>query len=242
MTADGDNRDSLISADDNRQMFDRIARRYDLMNGLMSGGMDRRWRRRAVKLLAPRDGGRYLDVGCGTGDLAVEILRQCPTAEVIGIDPAEEMLAIGQAKIASKGLADRASFQPGNAESLEFADGELAGVISAFCLRNIEHRAKALTEMRRVIAPGGRAVILELTTPTNPIVRAGHWLHTRCFVPVAGRCIARGSGAYKYLVSSVQDFTPTPQVLEMMAEAGFVEPACVRLSGGVVTIFVGQVE
>ncbi len=194
MTESPDQRDSLISADDNRQMFDRIARRYDLMNGLMSGGLDRRWRRKAVKLLTPRSGGRYLDVGCGTGDLAMEILRQCPAAEVIGIDPAEEMLAIAKAKIARKGIADRASFQPGDAESLDFADGELAGVISAFCLRNIAHRAKALAEMRRVIAPGGRAVILELTTPTNPIVRAGHWLHTRCFVPVAGRCVARGGG------------------------------------------------
>lgn len=242
MTESPDQRDSLISADDNRQMFDRIARRYDLMNGLMSGGLDRRWRRKAVKLLTPRSGGRYLDVGCGTGDLAMEILRQCPAAEVIGIDPAEEMLAIAKAKIARKGIADRASFQPGDAESLDFADGELAGVISAFCLRNIAHRAKALAEMRRVIAPGGRAVILELTTPTNPIVRAGHWLHTRCFVPVAGRCVARGGGAYTYLVDSVRDFTQTPQVLEMMAEVGFAEPACMRLAGGVVTIFVGQVE
>ncbi len=190
MTGRDENRDSLMSADDNRRMFDRIARRYDLMNRLLSCGLDRRWRRKAVETLAPRPGGRYLDVGCGTGDLAVEILRQCPGASVVGIDPAEGMLAIAEAKIARAGLTGGAGFQTGDAEALDFADGEFAGVISAFCLRNIAHRTRALMEMRRVIAPGGQAVILELTVPTSRIVRAGHWLHTRCLVPLAGRLVA----------------------------------------------------
>ena len=135
-----------MSADDNRRMFDRIARRYDLMNRLLSGGLDRRWRRKAVETLAPRPGGRYLDVGCGTGDLAVEILRQCAGASVVGIDPAEGMLAIAEAKIAQAGLASGASFQTGDAEALDFDDGSMAGVISAFCLRNIAHRTRALME------------------------------------------------------------------------------------------------
>ena len=234
------NRDSLMSAADNRRMFDRIARRYDLMNRLLSLGLDARWRRAAVDVLSPRPGGRYLDVGCGTGDLAVEILRRQGAASVVGVDPAECMLAVAEAKVARAHLADKASFQAGDAEALDFADGEFAGVISAFCLRNVTRRACALAEMRRVLAVGGRAVILELTVPTSPLVRVGHWLHTRCVVPLAGRLIARGGGAYRYLADSIRDLGQAEDAEAMMAEAGFVDVRRVRLSGGIVTMFVGR--
>ncbi len=235
-------RDSLISPDDNRRMFDAIARRYDLMNKILSMGLDRRWRRKAVEVLAPCEGGRYLDIGCGTGDMGIEILRQCPGAEVLGIDPAENMLEIAVAKIAKHNLKDSISFQAGDAEAIGLEDASFTGAITAFCFRNIAERAMALSEMRRVLAPGGRLVILELTTPAHPLVRTGHRLYNRFLVPTAGRLIAGSKVAYQYLVHSVEDFPQPEEVAELLNAAGFVNVRARAVNGGIVTIFSGEVD
>jgi len=234
--------DSLLSAEDNRRMFDRIARRYDLMNRLISLGLDRRWRRRAVSLLQPRGGRRYLDVGCGTGDMAIEIARHAPGAEVVGVDPAGRMLEMAAERVRKAGLTDSIVFQPGDAGELAFEDESFAGVVSAFCIRNVTRRALAVREMRRVLAPGGRAVILELTVPHSRIVRLGHRLYTGCMVPLAGRLVARNADAYRYLVDSVRDFPRPHELLAMMAEEGFPDPHCIGLLGGTVTVFIGRAE
>ncbi|HDZ20965.1 hypothetical protein LCGC14_0253910 [marine sediment metagenome] len=233
-------RDSLLSANDNRRMFDRIARRYDLMNHLLSLGLDRRWRKKAVAMLAPREGGRYLDIGCGTGDVAMEVLRQGPGSHVIGIDPAAEMLAIAERKAERAEAGEGVTFQAGDATELALADGTFDGVISAFCVRNITHRARAFEQMRRVLVPGGMAVILELTVPGSRFVRFGHGLFLRCFVPLAGRLIAGGGTAYRYLADSISDFTEPAEIGRMMDDAGFIETRQIALQGGVVTIFVGR--
>ncbi len=256
------NHDSLISPDDNRRMFDSLARHYDLMNRVLSMGLDHRWRRKAVEALAPRAGGRYLDIGCGTGDVGIEIIRQCQNAKVVGIDPAEnmldvaaaknakvvgidpaeKMLEVAAAKIAKADLADSISFQAGDAAELSFDDGSFAGVITAFCFRNMSDRARALGEMRRVLAIGGRVVILELTTPTQPVVRIGHRLYNRWLVPTVGGLIARSKAAYSYLVQSVEAFPQVEEVVEMLNAAGFVNARAASVSGGIVTIFSGEVE
>lgn len=242
MTGGSGEGDWLMSPQDNRRMFDSIARRYDLMNRILSLGLDRRWRRKAVAELSPRDGGCYLDVGCGTGDVAVEILRQCPQSSVIGIDPAEKMLDIAADKASCSGLADCISFQSADAEKLPFADGTFAGVISAFCIRNVSDKTRALGEMRRVLAVGGRAVILELTVPDKRIVRLGHRIYSRRFVPLAGRLVARSRGAYQYLADSVEAFPVVPEVLAMMAGADLGDARCVRFLGGTVSMFIGQAD
>ncbi len=235
-------RDSLISPDNNRRMFDAIARRYDLMNRILSMGLDRRWRRKAVEALAPRAGGRYLDIGCGTGDMGIEILRQCPEAEVVGIDPAENMLDIAAAKTTKNNLEDSIVFQIGNAAELCFDDASVEGIITAFCFRNIADRAKALGEMRRVLSAGGRLVILELTTPSHPLIRIGHRLYNRWLVPTAGRLIARSEDAYHYLVHSVEAFPQPEEVVELLNVAGFVNARAVAVNGGIVTVFSGEVD
>lgn len=227
-------RDSLLSAEDNRRMFDRIARRYDRMNCLLSLGLDRRWRRKAVGLLAPAADGRYLDIGCGTGDVAIEILRQCESAQVVGIDPAEAMLAI------AAGKTERATFQIGDATDLAFEDESFAGIISAFCLRNIARRARAFEEMRRTLVPGGRAVILELTVPRSRLLRFGHHLYLRGVVLPVGWLIARSADAYRFLADSIAEFAEPGKVGHMMNEAGFVDTQQVAILGGTVTIFVGR--
>ncbi len=235
-------RDSLMSAEDNRRMFDRIARRYDLMNRLLSLGLDRRWRRKAVSLLRPRGGRRYLDIGCGTGDMAIEVLRQCPEATVVGIDPAGRMLDIAAERVRKAALTGSIRLQAGDATELAFEDGSFSGIVTAFCMRNVTRRARAIRQMRRVLAPGGRAVILELTIPHNRILRLGHRLHTAWLVPLAGRLIARNPDAYRYLVDSVRHFRRPEELLATMAEAGFSDPCHVALLGGTVTIFVGRAE
>ena len=233
-------RDSLMSPDDNRRMFDRLAHTYDRMNRLLSLGRDRRWRRKAVTRLAPQPRQRYLDVGCGTGDMILEILRQCPTADVVGIDPAENMLAVADAKLHRAGATDTVTLSTGDGMGLTFDDASFAGVVSAFCIRNIPDRLRAFREMRRVLAPGGKAVILELTTPRSRIVRWGHRLYTRRLVPLAGRLVAQRRDAYQYLVDSVEDFPVSSQVAEMMNTAGFTNTECIPLSSGTVTLFVAR--
>jgi len=231
-------RDSLMAPEDNQRMFDAIARRYDLMNAVLSVGLDRIWRRQAVAELAPTPGGRYLDVGCGTGDVGIEILRQCRSARVVGLDPAERMLAIARAKTAAAGFDDAvAEFQAGDAMALPFDDGRFNGVVTAFCIRNVADRLAAMREMRRVLHPGGRLVILELSVPRSRILAAGHRLYNRFVVPLAGRLIARSPDAYRYLVDSVADFPRADEVADMLSRAGFAGPRSRPVHGGIVTLF-----
>lgn len=235
-------RDSLLSAEDNRLMFNRIARWYDFMNRLLSLRQDVRWRRKAVAELAPVDGARYLDVGCGTGDMAIEIVRRCPRAAVVGIDPAEKMLSIARKKTTHAGLERALSFQVGDGMHIEFPDESFAGAVCAFCIRNITHRSKAMTEMNRVLTRGSRLVILESTTPANSVLRFGHKLYSRCIIPTAGRLIARSGRAYRYLVDSIETLPRPEKLAEMLTQAGFQDVRCIPLLGGSATVFVGQVR
>lgn len=233
-------RDSLLSANDNRAMFDRIARRYDLMNTILSLGNHGRWRRQAVRKMKLRADGRYLDVGCGTGDVAIEILQQCPGCSVVGIDPAEGMLDLGRRKLAAAGLGERGDLQPGDATNLPLEADSFDGAIAAFCLRNVTDRAAALTEMGRVVRRGGLVVILELTTPANPLMRLGHRIYTRALAPLLGGIIARDRGAYRYLIDSVVAFPATDVVLEMMTLAHLSNPQATPMTGGAVTVFTAE--
>lgn len=235
-------RDSAAQvADENRRMFDRIAARYDRLNAVLSLGLHRRWGRRAVAALEPAPGGRYLDVGCGTADVAVEILRRQPGARVVGIDPSERMLSVGRAKVARAHLAQAVTLQAGDATQMGFADASFDGAISAYCLRNVAARERALAEMRRVVAPGGHVVVLELTVPHAPLPRLAHALFTRTVVPLAGQLLAGSRDAYRYLVDSIRDFPPPGRVVEMLAEAGLRDAAARPLHAGIVTLFTGTV-
>lgn len=232
--------DALIGAEDSRRMFDRIARRYDRANRLLSLGLDGRWRRSAVSALAPRPHGRYLDVGCGTGDIALEILRQCPDADVVGIDPSEQMLALAAEKARRARRAEKVSFQIGDATTMALPADSFAGVACAFCYRNLTDRAAALAQMRRATSTGGRVVLLELTVPSRPLLRLGHRAYNRWLVPLAGRVLTGSGGAYHYLADSIRDLPPPPEICEQMTAAGFDEVVHRPLSGGVVGLFVGH--
>jgi demethylmenaquinone methyltransferase/2-methoxy-6-polyprenyl-1,4-benzoquinol methylase len=233
--------DALISSDDNRRMFDAIARRYDLLNAVISLGQHGYWRRQAVGALAPQDGQVFLDVGCGTGDVAMEIVRQAPHARVLGIDPAEAMLALAGEKAIGSGMDDCLTFRPADMTdpNEEFPEGPFDGVTCSFCIRNITNRDAALERMVSVMRPGGRVVILELTRPAGRLARFGHKLYNRTFVPLAGRILSR-AGAYKYLVRSVENFPEPQAICDAMIAAGFQNVEQTPLSSGVVTLFTGN--
>lgn len=230
-------RDSLMDPADNHRMFDRIAPRYDLLNRLMSLGLDRHWRRRAIDALGARGQGHYLDIGCGTGDVSLDLLRRNPAATVLGVDLSQSMLRLAGEKARRAGLESRVTFQAADAVALPFAGEAFDGILCAFCFRNIAHHALALNEMRRVLRPGGRLVILELTAPAGRWMRGLHRFYTHRIVPVLGRCLSLGS-AYRYLAESIDHFPPAPRVLESLGQAGFEGAEHWPLTGGAVAVFV----
>lgn len=231
--------DSLMASDANRRMFDRLAPRYDRLNRLLSLGLDRGWRRREAQGLAPRDGEHYLDIGCGTGDVALELLRQAPRCRVTGLDPSRQMLAVAAAKAARAGVADRLTLASGSVGALPFADGALNGITSAFALRSFPDRARAFAEMRRVLAPGGRLSLLELTGPSHRLLRAGYWLYTRTLGTLTCWLVCGVVSPYRFLCESVDRF-PAAGIPAELGAAGFEEARRQGLSGGVATLYLGH--
>ena len=238
---DGDSsEDTLLSASENRRMFDRVAAHYDAANWAMTLGWDRRWRRRAVDVLVLKGMGRYLDVGTGTGDLAFEILNRTEGAWVAGLDPSEKMLQKARAKALKRGMEESVEFLVGDACALAFDEAIFDGVILGFCFRNIAHRQRALDEFFRVLKRGGRVVVLEATVPENRVMRWGYRVYAKLLKRVAGWL---GDGeSYEYLMDSIFDFPSAGRVLEMFRQAGFVGVGKHKLASGCVSIFYGEKE
>ena len=232
----GVGRDTLISAQDNRLMFDQIARRYDLMNAVMSLGLHRSWRRQAVRQLLSRGGREFLDIGCGTGDVSIAVLRENSATRITGLDPSLEMLAIAKSKTHKAGLEGRVVYQTGDTTALTFNNASFDGIVCAFCLRNITDRAAALREMRRVLRPEGTLAILELTPPQHPFLKVVHGIHTRRIIPLIGRLMSQGR-AYQYLADSIDHFPPAPRIVKELIQAGFEGANWKSLAGGFVTLF-----
>jgi len=219
------------------QMFDRIARRYDFMNRVLSLGLDKGWRRRTVKSLNLGDRPRVLDVATGTGDLAIDIARARPLARVIGLDPSEAMLAIAGEKLAKKRLADRVSLVVGDAQKLPYKDCEMDAATIAFGIRNVPDRLAGLRELARVVRPGGRVAVLELGMPRGGLLSRAASIHTRYVVPRLGALLS-GAREYKYLQSSIAAFPPNEEFVAMMKQAGLHVVEVVPLAFGACTLFV----
>ena len=227
-------------ADGSGLMFDRIAHRYDLLNRLMSGGLDRFWRRSLVRTLAPPPWARVLDVATGTADVALTLTQLRPDVSVIGLDPSAEMLRLGEQKVASAGRSGRIDLQQGDAQAMPFETDAFDGACISFGIRNVPDRARALREMARVCRPGGRVVVLELGEPRSgllgPLVR---WYVHRV-VPAVGALIS-GAPEYRYLERSIAAFPPAVEFTAMMRGCGLTEVGCRRLSFGAVHLYWGQV-
>jgi demethylmenaquinone methyltransferase/2-methoxy-6-polyprenyl-1,4-benzoquinol methylase len=218
-------------------MFDRIAARYDAMNRVLSFGLDRGWRRRTVRALQLGPNPRVLDLATGTGDLAVDIARRHPDATVIGLDPSRQMLAIAEAKLARRGLADRVSVVVGDAQQLPYGDGEMDAATIAFGIRNVPDRPRALREMARVVKRGGRIAVLELGEPRRGVLATAARFHTRHVVPRLGALLS-GAREYRYLQRSIAAFPPSAEFAQIMERAGLHVLEVVPLTFGVCTLYV----
>jgi demethylmenaquinone methyltransferase/2-methoxy-6-polyprenyl-1,4-benzoquinol methylase len=220
-------------------MFDRIARVYDLLNGVMSAGLHHRWRERAADLARVGPGSRVLDVATGTGDLAFEMARRvAPDGEVVGSDFSEGMLDRARAKAAANGAAVR--FESGDALDLPYEEDSFDAATVGFGARNFSDLARGLREMARVVRPGGRVVVLEITTPTRPPLSLFYRLWFDRIVPLLGR-FAGDADAYSYLPNSVKRFPAPPLLAAEMERAGIGDIGYVILAGGIVAIHAGTV-
>ena len=221
-----------------RAMFDRIAPRYDLMNRLMSGGLDRRWRRLAAATADVSLGSRALDVCTGTGDLAFELARRVgASGAVIGVDFSEQMLERAREKNVARGSS--VDFQQADALELPFPDDAFDAATVAFGARNLADLDRGLAEMARVVRPGGTVVVLDITTPRR--LRALHGLWFDRLVPRVGALVGRDGAAYGYLPASAKRF-PQPEALaELMTDAGLGDVRHRSFLGGIVAMHHGRV-
>lgn len=231
------NRESRPAAGSGR-MFDAIAARYDCLNRLISFGTDRGWRRAAVRALAPPEGARVLDLATGTGDLAIAVARRHPTTRLLGVDPSRGMLAVGRDKIARLGLQDRIDLVEGDACALTFADCSFDAACMAFGIRNVPERARALREIRRVLRPGARFVVLELSEPRDGPLALVARFHVHRVIPWVGAALS-GAPEYRHLERSIAAFPTAAGFAEELAAAGFVVTAVARLGFGAVQLHVG---
>jgi demethylmenaquinone methyltransferase/2-methoxy-6-polyprenyl-1,4-benzoquinol methylase len=223
------------------QMFDQIAGKYDFLNRFLSAGIDVGWRKKAIRHIAEIVPKKILDVATGTGDVAIltyQLLDPKPD-KIVGIDISTGMLEHGRKKIEARKLADVIELQTGDSEAINFEDGAFDAVTVAFGVRNFANLEKGLQEMRRVLKPGGKVMILEFSKPVFPGVKSLYQLYTRIIAPQAGKYIAKNEAAYKYLNDSIQAFPEGNSFLAIMEKAGFKNCYKKPLSLGVCTIYCG---
>jgi demethylmenaquinone methyltransferase/2-methoxy-6-polyprenyl-1,4-benzoquinol methylase len=217
-------------------MFDAIAGRYDLLNRLLSAGLDQRWRARAVSALGLTGGEVVLDLCTGTADLALA-LATSGGARVVGVDFAGEMLRCGHQKIHAAGVSRQVRLVRGDAMCVPMPDAAVDAATIGFGIRNVQTPADALTELNRVLRPGGRLAILEFGFPRTALLRAAYGWYFRRVLPLVGKLISRHQSAYSYLPASVGTFWEPPDFCQVLTAAGFSDVRAVPLTFGVVYLY-----
>ena len=218
-------------------MFDRIAHSYDLLNHCLSLGIDKRWRRAAINSLRPYAPKKMLDVATGTGDFALLAARTLGPESLLGVDISEGMLEVGRKKILQAGLADVVSFRREDCMALSLPDGEYDALTVAYGIRNFQALDRGLSEMYRVLRPGGRLVIIELTAPRRFPMRQLFWLYSHVLMPLVGRLVSRDSKAYSYLPATMEAFPQGEVMREILQKAGFREVEFRRFTFGLSTLY-----
>ncbi len=221
-----------------RSLFDSIAYRYDLLNHLLSGGIDFYWRRRAVEHLNDIQPKTILDVATGTADFAIATMRLKPE-KVIGVDIAEAMLRIGRGKLKKRGLDSIVTLYSGEAEGIQFETGSFDATIVAFGARNFEHLEKGLSEMRRVLRDGGKIVVLEFSRPRVFPFKQLYFFYLKTILPLVGKLVSKHREAYTYLPDTVMKFPEGKAFLKILQKIGFTKIEEERLTFGIATIYAG---
>lgn len=222
-----------------RAMFGSIAPRYDLLNRILSLGIDRRWRRFAVGKIGLTGAGRVLDVATGTGDVALEIAAQTPASvSIVGVDFCKEMVDLGRVKVGASPHASRITLQVAPCEAIPYDDKSFDAATISFGIRNVVDRIKGLSEMRRVLKDGGKIVILEFSIPNSELFRLLYHFYFLKVLPKIGGLFSRFS-AYQYLPDSVLEFPSRAAFKTMMTDAGFKDVHHHDLTGGIATVYIG---
>ena len=223
-----------------RDMFDSIAPRYDLLNRLLSLGIDRRWRRFAVRQIRFSEGGRVLDVATGTADVALQIAAVTPdTVTITGVDFSPQMVELGREKVKQSPFSGRISLQVAPCESIPFEENSFDSATIAFGIRNVVDRVCGLKEILRVLKPGGRIVVLEFSNPRSKIFKAAYNFYFLKILPLVGGLISNFS-AYRYLPDSVLEFPSQEEFKRLMADAGYKNVMHKDLTFGIATVYTGD--
>ncbi|GGF47560.1 bifunctional demethylmenaquinone methyltransferase/2-methoxy-6-polyprenyl-1,4-benzoquinol methylase UbiE [Echinicola rosea] len=220
-------------------MFNNISKRYDLLNHLLSLGIDITWRKKAIKMLQKDQPKVILDIATGTGDFAIEALALNPE-KVIGVDISEGMLAEGKKKIKNKKLDHLIEMQMGDSEKLLFEENKFDAVIVSFGVRNFENLEKGLADMYRVLKPGGKTVIVEFSKPKKFPLKQGYNFYFKYILPQIGKLVSKDQSAYTYLPESVQAFPDGDKFLAVLDKVGFKNTKCRPLTFGISSIYIGE--
>lgn len=221
-------------------MFDSIAWRYDFLNHFLSFGIDRCWRRRAVRIisLSHNNPEKILDIATGTGDLAIAALKLNP-GHITGIDISRKMLEAGKEKIIRRGFSDKISLIEGDSEKINFGDSSFDVAMVAFGVRNFSDPLKGLSEMNRVLRPGGLVMILEFSKPSGAFFRQIYIFYFLRILPFIGKMFSKNRTAYRYLPESVMQFPDNEQFIDVVRKAGFTSVNQKKLTGGIASVYTG---
>lgn len=237
------NKQGSTKGEEVREMFNKIAPAYDRLNHILSLQIDKIWRRRVVEIVKDHCDGaldpKILDLATGTGDLAIAMAEAIPDAQVLGVDPSEGMLAVALDKMAAHHLYGRFILSCQSAEELKLEDDTYDAVTAAFGVRNYTDLERGLSEMVRVAKPRGKVVVLEFSTPPNPVFRAFYNLYSRHILPRIGALLSKDRKAYEYLPASVEEFATPAQFLALMESVGLEKCSAQSQSFGIAQIYVG---
>lgn len=222
-----------------QRMFDNIAHKYDFLNHFFSMGIDVLWRKKCIRILRKENPSTIIDMATGTGDFALEAIRMGLDAHVTGVDLSQGMLDVGIEKIKSRGYQDKISMQQGDSENLPFDDNNFDAYTVGFGVRNFENLNKGLSEMHRVLNPGGITVILEFSKPKRFPIKQLFGFYFKYIMPTIGNLLSKDSSAYTYLPESVMAFPEGEDFLNEMGKVGFKNLRQKKLTGGIASIYIG---
>ena len=220
------------------RMFDSISGRYDFLNHFLSLGIDILWRKKAISLLRDLQPKIILDVATGTGDFSIEALSLKPE-KIIGVDISEGMLEVGRRKMRKKKIDSIIELRLGDSENLPFTDNFFDAVIVAFGVRNFEDMKGGLTEMLRVVKPGGKVIVLEFSRPSKFPMKQLYSVYFTAILPLIGRWVSRDQAAYRYLPESVQAFPDGKDFVKILSDIGYKDPQCNPLTFGISSLYWG---
>lgn len=230
--------DDVSKKEEVAEMFNNISKRYDFLNHFLSLGIDKIWRKKAVRKLKAIEPKKILDLATGTGDFAIALLKLNPT-EVIGMDISSGMLEVGKVKMKKRKVDNIISMRLGDSENLPFEDGYFDALTVGFGVRNYENLEKGLSEMLRVLRPGGKAVILEFSKPKKFPVKQYYAFHSKYIIPFFGKRISKDTKAYEYLPESVAAFPEGKDFEDILRKIGYKNVDGELVSGGIATIYSG---